>query len=65
MTPNPDVMEKAKALISAVKNALAAGTQHYDRSGQLLETPEQVLRCLQEEGSVTCVAGLPQERGAT
>jgi hypothetical protein len=42
----------ALLLIKEVKEALARGTKHYNKNGELLATPVEILKCLDEEGSV-------------
>jgi hypothetical protein len=53
MAKNSDTsLEEAKLLISGVNKALASGTKHYNRTGKLLTSTEEVLKTLIEEGSV-------------
>lgn len=48
-----EAMADAALLISEVHNALAAGTKHYRASdNKLLETEEEVLRALVDEGRI-------------
>lgn len=51
-SPEDPVLQKAKALIKAIREALAAGTKHYNQDGELLRTPEEILECIKEEGKV-------------
>jgi hypothetical protein len=46
-------MEKAKVLIESVEAALKAGTEHWNKAGKKLETVEDILRCLQDEGGIS------------
>lgn len=48
MTP----MNKAFALVDAIRSALAAGTVHTNRVGERLENVGAILRCLRDEGCV-------------
>lgn len=49
---NVDTVEKALALITAVRDALAKGTKHYNRAGKLLLTEREILETLRTEGAV-------------
>jgi hypothetical protein len=50
-----NTLDEAVLMIKEVRDALARGTKHYDRDGKLLETPFEILACLQREGSVLFV----------
>jgi hypothetical protein len=47
-----DNREKALVLLRGIRTALASGTEHFNRSGKKLETVEEVLQCLLDEGGV-------------
>jgi hypothetical protein len=51
----PDDEDRKMARLRAIKDALALGAECYDGSGRLLETPAEVLACLQREGGVMLV----------
>lgn len=46
-------MEKALALITAVRSALEAGAIHRNAAGEVLSTDREILECLLREGSVS------------
>lgn len=50
-----ETIDEAVLMIREVKEALARGTKHYDRNGNLLTTPFEILACLQREGEITFV----------
>lgn len=50
--PKNSLIEKTAALIDAIRSALRSGVKHYDKSGRLLETEEEILTCLTREGAV-------------
>jgi hypothetical protein len=47
-----DDADLAKLLIKAANEALCRGTKHYNKAGELLETPLEIVECLLNEGSV-------------
>lgn len=47
------IRQKAEVLVSAVKEALASGTLHFNAAGKPLLTVREVVDCLVEEGGVT------------
>ncbi len=51
----PDDEDRKMARLRAIKDALALGAEYYDASGWLLETPAEVLECLQRGGGVMLV----------
>lgn len=44
--------EKALVLIESVRNALTAGTEHYDVRGKRLTTVKEVIEALNNDGEV-------------
>lgn len=46
------VVEKALAIIEAVRGALRRGCKHFDAAGNELKTEAEILECLRREGSV-------------
>lgn len=54
-----DRFEKARALVEAVRGALARGCRHFDASGRELLTPHAVLDCLIKEGGVSIQEPMP------
>ena len=54
--------ENARILLDEVQQALARGTTHYNKAGELLATPLAIVECLLHEGGVTFVpAGMDVE----
>ena len=47
------VLKNARAMVLAVTTAVQRGLLHYDAEGNLLSTPESILRCLSEQGACT------------
>jgi hypothetical protein len=47
-----EARQNAELLISSVRAALAAGTQHFDKAGKKLMTVKEVIVCLRDEGMV-------------
>lgn len=48
-----ELLENAAILVISVQNSLEKGIKHYNKVGELLSTPEDVLRTLLDEGVVT------------
>lgn len=53
VTPPTDIVDNAVLLITEVREALAAGTKHFNKAGKLLETEIDIITCMKEEGGVT------------
>lgn len=49
--------ENARILLAEIEDALARGTQHYNRAGELLITPRAIVETLLSEGEVTFTPG--------
>ena len=45
--------DNALILIREVQDALARGTQHYNKAGHLLSTTKEIMECMVEEGGVS------------
>jgi hypothetical protein len=59
---DPTTREMAMVMIREAREAIANGTRHYDREGRLLQTPEQIIRTLLDEGQVRLEARDADER---
>ena len=53
LEPGERIIEKARALIHDIEEALAAGYKHYDGAGNELTTVGEVLDTLRREGTFT------------
>ena len=51
--PEMTARQKALILITEIDRALARGTKHFNKAGELLETRLEVLTCMIDEGGVT------------
>lgn len=60
---NQEEIKKLTGLLfRSITEAISSGTQHYDKAGNLLKTPTQVLACMLSEGGVTYVHHLKEEK---
>lgn len=48
-----DILEEALMLLASVRAGLANGVRHYDQRGRLLDTDEDILQVLINDGTVT------------
>ena len=45
-------LEKAVTLVTSTVISLKRGVKHYNKAGELLETPEKILETLRDEGEI-------------
>ena len=46
-------LEKGQLILIEIDAALARGTKHYNRAGELVEDRKAILECILDEGGIT------------